>query len=65
MKMKKENIRKINSKRKKNLFTSKKKSNIPKYAFIAILSICIYIIFIKYIFSTYFRNKIYKIYKLF
>ena len=63
--MKRKNIRKINSKRKKKLFTSTKKSNILKYAVITILCICIYIIFIKYIFSTYFRNKIYKIYKLF
>ena len=62
MKMKRKNIRKNNSKRKKKLFISTKKSNILKYALIAILCICIYIIFIYYIFSTYFRNKIYKLF---
>ena len=62
MKMKRKNIRKINSKGKKKLFTGTKKSNILKYALIIILCICIYIIIIYYIFSTYFRNKIYKLF---
>ena len=62
MKMKRKNIRLINSKRKKKLFTSTKKCNILKYAVITILCICIYIIFIYYIFSTYFRNKNYKLF---